>query len=219
MSKHILSFLHTFIWRALSLRCSVFFFVLSVSYYYSSPLSLCSKQQITIALFLSSGQPNVCFLFRLSASLPHCPHLLIVFASVCPLLFMGGKTAGVQRSSLEVCFACSQAAQSLPRLWQDAFCHLCHATTPVQYLACPSNLINTYFEDEEMSVVALMVTSGNVPSFISVIHVEILANTYLCNDLIQWNMLRCYVNSLSCSPSGKVHIGTTSFLLNYLPAV
>lgn len=122
------------------------FFVLPMSCYYLSPVCLCSEQQITVALFLSSGQPNVCFLFRLSASLPHCPHLLIVFASVCPLLFMKCKTAGVQRSSLEVYYAHSQAAQSLPRepcQRQEAFCHLCHTTSPAQYPAYSSNLINT----------------------------------------------------------------------------
>lgn len=89
-----------------------------MSCYYSSPICLCSEQQITVWLFLSSGQATVCFLFRLSASLPHCPHLLIVFASVCPLLFMECKTAGVQRSSPELYYAHSQTAQSLPRLWK-----------------------------------------------------------------------------------------------------
>lgn len=44
-------------------------FVLPMSRNYSSSVCLCSKQQITIALVLSSGQPNVCFLFRL---LPPC---------------------------------------------------------------------------------------------------------------------------------------------------
>lgn len=79
-------------------------FVPPMSRNYSSSVCLCSKQQITIALVLSSGQPNVCFLFRrmhIAAPL-HCPHSLIVFASVCPLLFIEDKTAGVQRSSLEV---------------------------------------------------------------------------------------------------------------------
>lgn len=59
-------------------------FVLPMSRNYSSSVCLCSKQQITIALILSSGKPNVCFLFRRAASLLHCPNLLIVFASVCP---------------------------------------------------------------------------------------------------------------------------------------
>lgn len=105
-------------------------FVLPMSRNYSSSVCLCSKQHITIALVLSSGQPNVCFLFRRDATPLYCPHSLIVFASVCPLLFMEDKTAGVQRSSLEVSSACSQVVQSLPGVWQDAFCHLHHATSP-----------------------------------------------------------------------------------------
>lgn len=93
-------------------------FVLPMSWYYSSPICLCSKQQITVWLFLSSGQPNVCFLFRLSASLPHCPHLLIVFASVCPLLFMECKTAGVQRTSLELQCPQPSVPVAAKRLWK-----------------------------------------------------------------------------------------------------
>lgn len=83
---------HIPLYRKPYLSTAVFsFFVLPMSCYYSSTICLCSEQQITVWLFLSSGQPTVCFLFRLSASLPHCPHLLIVFASVCPLLFMESK--------------------------------------------------------------------------------------------------------------------------------
>lgn len=120
VKKSILSFFPIPLYREPYRSTAVFsFFVLPMSCYYSSPISLCSEQQITVWLFLSLGQPTVCFLFRLSASLPHCPHLLIVFASVCPLLFMECKTAGVQRSSLELYYAHSQAAQSLPkRLWK-----------------------------------------------------------------------------------------------------
>lgn len=100
------------LYRVPYLSTAVFsFFVLPMSCYYSFPICFCSQQQITVWLFLSSGQPTVFFLFRLSASLPHCPHLLIVFASVCPLLFMECKTAGVQRSSLELYYAHGQAAR------------------------------------------------------------------------------------------------------------
>lgn len=83
------------------------------------------------------------FLIQAAASPLHCPHSLIVFASVCPLLFMEDKTALVQRSSLEVNSAGSQAAQSLPRVWQEAFCHLCRATSPTHHPAHSSNPINT----------------------------------------------------------------------------
>lgn len=111
------------------------FFVLPMPYYYSSPICFCSQQQITVWLFLSSGQPTVCFLFRLAASLPHCLRSHIVFHSVCLLLFMECKTAVVQGCSLELYYAHSQAAQSLPRDYgvacqrQEAFCHLCLSTS------------------------------------------------------------------------------------------
>lgn len=117
-------------------------FVLPMSRNYSSSVCLCSKQ-ITIALVLSSGQPNVCFLFKHAAAPLHCPHLLIVFASVCPLLFMEDKTARVQGGSLEVYSPCSQAVHSLPGVWQEAFCHLRHATSPTYHPAPSSNPINT----------------------------------------------------------------------------
>lgn len=148
--KSILSYFPIPLYREPYLSTAVFsFFVLPMSCYYSSPICLCSEQQITVWLFLSSGQPTVCFLFRLSASLPHCPHLLIVFASVCPLLFMECKTAGVQRSSLHY----TMPTAKLPNHCQDimgrpcqrhaAFCHLCHATSPAEYPAYSSSLINT----------------------------------------------------------------------------
>lgn len=76
-------------------------FVLPMSCYYSSPICLCSEQQITVGLFLSLGQPTVFFLFRLCASSPHCPHSFIVFGSVLPALFIECKTAGGQQSSVE----------------------------------------------------------------------------------------------------------------------
>lgn len=148
--KSILSLLpYLFTGSLISLLQCFPFFVLPVWWYYSSPICLCSKQQITVWLFLSSGQLNVCFLFRLSASLPHCPQLLIFFASVCPLLFMECKTAGVQRSSLEL--LCPQPSPNhcqeimeRPCQRQEASCHLRHATSPALYPAFSSSLINTF---------------------------------------------------------------------------
>lgn len=143
-------------------------FVLPMSRNYSSSVCLCSKQQITITLILSSGQPNVCFLFRRTAAPLHCPHSLIVFAFVCPLLFMDDKTAGVQRRSLEVYSACSQVVQSLPGVWQGAFCHLCHATSPVHHPAPSSNWRLTFlFEERVMIWCVGVLTSHNVTILIS----------------------------------------------------
>lgn len=93
------------------------------------------------------------FLIQAAASLLHCPHSLIVFASVCPLLFMEDKTALVRRSSLEVNSAGSQAAQSLPRVWQEAFCHLCRATSPTHHPIPPTlpTRLTLLFEDGVMT--------------------------------------------------------------------
>lgn len=116
-------------------------FVLPMSRNYSFSVCFCSKQQITIALVLSSGQPNVCFLFR---PLPPCYIVLTRSLSLPPSApcYLWDKTAVVQRSSLEVNSAGSQAAQSLPRVWQEAFCHLCRATSPTHHPALSSNPIN-----------------------------------------------------------------------------
>ena len=56
---------------------------------------------------------------------------------------MEHKSTWVQKSSLEVYSACSQAVQSLPRIWQGAFCLVCYATSHTHHPALSSNPINT----------------------------------------------------------------------------
>lgn len=116
----------------------------------SSQICLCSEQQISsVWLFLSLGQPTVCFLFKLSASLPHCPQFLIVFAFVCPLLFIESKIAGEHRGRLELYYTHRWAAQeALVRSSerQKSFCHLCHSTfTHTECWIYSSSLINIFF--------------------------------------------------------------------------
>lgn len=64
-----------------------FFFVLPVSCYYSCPICLCSQQQISIWLFLSSAQLAVGVLFQAYSLFAT---LFSVSFCLCLVIFLGG---------------------------------------------------------------------------------------------------------------------------------
>lgn len=129
-------------------------FVLPMSCYYSSPICLCSEQQITVGLFLSLGQPTVFFLFRLCASSPHCPHSFIVFGSVLPALFIKCKTAGGQQSSVERhCAPPLRLSDHCPEIMEKPCQREGPSVTSAQWLAHSSGLIDTFtwgWRDEDV---------------------------------------------------------------------
>lgn len=139
------------------LQCFLFFCSPNVMLLFISSLPLFWNNKSLFGLFLSLGQPNVCFLFRLSASLLHCPHMLIVFCLRLPLVIYGmrkpkKKKGGKKKKSAQkspggtLCPQSSwpnhcQEIMERPCQKQEGFCHLCHTTW-----------LSLLFEDEVMIV-------------------------------------------------------------------
>lgn len=151
---------HTFIQEVLSPHCSVFFFCspnVMLLFIPDLPLFWTTNHRLALFVFRTT---NCLFLIQaLLASLPHCPRSLIVFASVCPLLFMECKTAGVQRGSLELYYSPQPnrpitAKRPWKGLVRDRKPSVTSATPPPLQSTTPRlpALLSLQWEDEEMTL-------------------------------------------------------------------